>query len=201
MISGIEQLYSSAYPFLQKLAAEIEADIRSHLAEYERIDRISARAKGIASFVGKAKSVNRDGSTKYRDPSHDIQDQIGARIVTYYLDDVEQIDDLIRKYYRKIEDISKEPPSEKEFAYEAKHYILFIPADIAIHYSKVPNIPKVFELQLKTLFQHAWAQAEHDLNYKTDFSIDPHDRKLIYFSAAQAWGADRAFNDFHRKYK
>jgi ppGpp synthetase/RelA/SpoT-type nucleotidyltranferase len=54
-------------------------------------------------------------------------------------------------------------------------------------------VPKFFELQIKTLFQHAWAEANHDLAYKPLVPMSAHQRRLIAFTAAQAWGADQVF--------
>jgi ppGpp synthetase/RelA/SpoT-type nucleotidyltranferase len=53
----------------------------------------------------------------------EIQDQIGARIVTYYLDDVEKISNIIKNYYEEIEEKLIKPESYKEFSYIGKHFI------------------------------------------------------------------------------
>jgi ppGpp synthetase/RelA/SpoT-type nucleotidyltranferase len=55
-------------------------------------------------------------------------------------------------------------------------------------------------MEIKTQFKHAWAESEHDLNYKTDDEITIDDKRLIAFSVAQAWGADRVFDDLFNKY-
>jgi putative GTP pyrophosphokinase len=61
-------------------------------------------------------------------------------------------------------------------------------------------VPKVLELQIKTLFQHAWSEANHDLGYKPDLQpLDPDDERKLAFTAAQAWGADQIFDELYRK--
>jgi len=70
-----------------------------------------------------------------------------------------------------------------------------LPIDILEEY----ELPiEFFELQVCTLFQHAWAQANHDLGYKAKEEIAEEERKLMAWAAAQAWGADRIFNELWR---
>ena len=59
------------------------------------------------------------------------------------------------------------------------------------------KIPQFFELQLKTLFQHAWSEAEHDLAYKPSEPLSTLQQRQIAFTAAQAWGADQIFEQLH----
>lgn len=56
------------------------------------------------------------------------------------------------------------------------------------------DFPKFFELQIKTIFQHAWAEAEHDSVYNQfSGSLNRDEKRLIAYVAAQAWGADNSF--------
>jgi ppGpp synthetase/RelA/SpoT-type nucleotidyltranferase len=51
-------------------------------------------------------------------------------------------------------------------------------------------IPDFFELQIKTLYQHAWSQAEHGLGYKPETPLSNEEQRKLAFIAAQSWGAD-----------
>src|SRR6266404_9346672 len=113
------------------LAERIEAHLKSLFTGFPRIDRISARAKDVDRFVAKAEKRD-NGALRYEDPLNQIQDQVGARIVTFYASDVERVRLEIEKYFRYIESKKIVPESESEFGYEGRHLILFVPDDLMI---------------------------------------------------------------------
>lgn len=180
---------------LEPLAANIGSYLRERFAKELRIDQISARPKAVDRFLAKAAKVNEKGEPKYPEPLENIQDQIGARIVTFYLADVERIERLVTKYFRAIEDKPVTPERDSEFSYFGHHYILFFPSDVIDPGWDKKLVPRVFELQVKTLFQHAWSEAEHDLGYKPGKALTKDQRRRFAFTSAQAWGADRIFNE------
>lgn len=132
---------------------------------------------------------------KYSDPFVQIQDQIGARIVVFYLRDVEAVANRINDHLRNIETQAIVPDSEAEFGYFGRHFILFLPSELFDASLTQDQAPKFFELQIKTLYQHAWAEANHDLAYKPPEELTSDDRRKIAFTAAQSWGADKIFDE------
>jgi len=186
--------------YLCAIADDIEIHVKDNIKNLHRIDRVSTRAKKVNSFIEKA-TKNIDGILKYNDPLNQIQDQIGVRIVTFYLNDVEEVAKVIEGYYRKIESKDIVPDSDSEFGYFGKHFIFLIPDDVINDEYDNSMIPKVFELQVKTLFQHAWGEAEHDLGYKNNTEQCSDVKRKIAFTAAQSWGADQIFSDLHQATK
>lgn len=177
--------------FLIPLASALQQHLYSMLVGEERIDRVSARAKSPDRFLGKA--TKKDGDNpKYDDPLNEIQDQIGARITVFYLQDVERVRQIAMTYLTAIEFQKKEPLGEAEFGYFGEHFIMRIPDDI-IPEGHEDDVPEFFELQIKTLFQHAWSEADHDLGYKSVRELSPFEKRQVGFSAAQSWGADQIF--------
>jgi putative GTP pyrophosphokinase len=194
----LQRQYAERYKFLEIIAKNLTKTISDVLQDKKRIDRIIVRAKSIDRFIDKA-FIMEKGERKYTDPINQIQDQIGARIITFYLFDVERIAQTIEKYFSPIEEKVIVPDSINEFGYEGRHFILFLPEDVLPVGVSKQAIPKFFELQIKTLFQHAWGEANHDLIYKPIENPDELDKRLVAFTAAQAWGADYLFNDVAEK--
>lgn len=184
---------------LLPLAPYLETHIKDRFAGQPRIDRINVRAKSIERFLEKAVKTISDGTAKYSDPINQIQDQLGARIVTYYIDDVERISAIVNRYFREIEARLVIPDSEYEFSYFGKHYVLIIPPEVFPDGHKPDDCPSFFELQIHTLFQHAWSEANHDFGYKPEVELSPEDKRRLAFTAAQAWGADMIFSELFQK--
>jgi putative GTP pyrophosphokinase len=192
---GLEDEYRRRYSVLKPIASALCDHIADHLKGKPRIDRISARAKDVSSFMGKARKQD-NGKPKYSDPLSQIQDQLGVRIITFFNSDVERLDKIVKRYFRPIEIKDHVPDSEWEFGYFGRHYVLVLPADVIEDGTDGNNVPRFFELQVKTLFQHAWSEVEHDLGYKPGESpLTPDQKRKLAFTSAQAWGADQMFEE------
>lgn len=186
--------------YLNAIAKELQEHISDLLNDacVPRVDRVSARAKAVDSFVRKSEKTTNDGSKKYLNPFSEIQDQIGARITVFYQSDVDLVTKiLVEKYFTAIEHVDKIPETDWEFGYFGRHFILTIPSDVLPEgYEQVADLPQFFELQIKTLFQHAWSEANHDLGYKAKEGEEPIQlRRRLAFASAQAWGADQIFDE------
>ena len=194
-MNGLIQEYERRYDsFLQRVAANLEAHIRNQLTGVEHIDRVSARAKSPDRFGAKARSED-NGRPKYVSPLTDIQDQLGARVIVFYRGDVEVVSRVVARYFTSIEEKELVPESQWEFGYFGQHSILSLPRDVIPEGVPVAEVPRFFELQIKTLFQHAWSEANHDLGYKSRAPLNADQQRRLAFTAAQAWGADRVFDE------
>jgi putative GTP pyrophosphokinase len=195
-MNNLREAYIEKYQnFLLPAAKRLEPLLRELLIGVRRIDNICTRAKSVDRFLGKAaKTDERAGNLKYEFPLEEIQDQVGARIVVFYLSDVVVVSDLIKKYFAYVENTVKAPISDKEFGYFGEHFILTLPTDVT--HDLQTDSSNVFELQIKTLFQHAWSEAEHDSSYKAPSEMTKDERRRVALSSAHAWAADKIFDDF-----
>ena len=178
---------------LVPLSQDLEKFITQLIGNGPHIDRICARAKSVDSFMEKALKQT-EGVYKYHSPLDDIQDQIGARIITYFISDLIPTCQQIEKYFGPIEKHRKEPEKENEFGYEGYHYVLFIPTDLLKDDTKL-ICSKFFELQVRTLYQHAWAQADHDLAYKSPVELSKEELEKNCLHGSSIMGSGLIFDE------
>ena len=196
MDGNLEIVYSSLIPTYELVKNQIVSDLQDSLENAANIDRIYGRVKETSHFIEKAKTKN-GKVLKFKDPIHDITDQIGIRVITYYRDDVNLIKGVVEHNHNFIERDEKKK-KENEFGYEAVHYIAEIPSFI-VQQLNVQIPIHFFELQICTLFQHAWAEANHDIMYKNGSHLTKEERKKLNWAAAQAWGTDRIFSEVYNR--
>lgn len=104
----------------------------------------------------------------------DITDLVGIRVVTYFADDVDAIAEVIEKEF----DIDIENSTDKRealeadrFGYLSLHYVCNISVARAALAEYKPFKDIKCEIQVRSILQHAWAEIEHDLGYKTAAGI------------------------------
>ena len=200
--SALEENYEHRYvAVLQRLAENLEQHIVDLVGDGPRIDRVAVRAKSPCRFLSKALTSTGDGF-KYTEPLQQIQDQLGARIVVFYRNDVRRVEEIVSRYFTAIENRQLIPETESEFGYFGHHLVLVLPTDVIEEDMDSALVPDFFELQIKTLFQHAWSEADHDLGYKPgDTALTSEQKRKVAFTSAQAWGADLIFDELFRELK
>src|SRR5687767_8320035 len=78
-VDPLEHAYRQRYEMVLKpIATTLCAHVIDYFKDEPRIDRITARAKDVKSFITKAKNEI-DGKPKYTEPLSQIQDQLGVR--------------------------------------------------------------------------------------------------------------------------
>lgn len=106
-------------------------------------------------------------------------DTLGLRVITYFEDDVDKIADILKEeFYLDVENsVDKRDKNPESFGYSSLHYILKLkkPRAELSEYSRFNDYK--FELQVRSILQHAWAEIEHDLGYKSKISIPKEKRR------------------------
>lgn len=148
------------------------------LIEFEdvKISSMDSRIKDKESLSKKIDKKQTDlfkGSKKYKykyNNLKDLTDICGIRICTFYSDDVDKIANIIEKEFTvdTINSIDKRISIEPDkFGYLSLHYIVSLPKNRLnlTENSSFKNIK--FEIQIRSMLQHTWAEIEHDLGYKS----------------------------------
>jgi putative GTP pyrophosphokinase len=124
-----------------------------------------------------------------------ITDLIGLRVVCPFLEDMREVEKIIRNDYEVVEVEHKGAGySFKEFGYESIHFLVNIPRHVLGERGECGC--QVAEIQVRTILQDAWAEVEHELVYKAEFTpFDaPMKRKLAALNASLSL-ADTIFQE------
>lgn len=145
-------------------------NLLSDLLRYQKITihQISGRTKDYESL---SKKIDRKIS-KYSSID-DITDLVGIRIISYLESEVDVIAELIKQEFKldEINSIDKRDLKSDQFGYKSLHLVVSLndSRSALTEYKDYLNFK--CEIQIRSILQHAWAEIEHDLGYKTKSSI------------------------------
>lgn len=119
---------------------------------------VESRVKTVTSLKGKlALKGGKYASLK------DITDVIGLRVITFYTDDVDKVASAVERLFNVdwANSVDKRRLLEIDsFGYQSLHYIC-----------SMEGFPYRFEVQMRTVLQHAWANLNHDTGYKSGVEV------------------------------
>jgi putative GTP pyrophosphokinase len=124
-----------------------------------------------------------------------ITDLIGIRIICPFIEDIDNAEEAVKQQFEILEYERKGSDySFKEFGYESTHFLIRIPPDIVEKTG--PLDCETAEIQIRTILQDAWAEVEHELVYKAEFTPfdDAVKRKLAAVNASLSL-ADTIFQE------
>jgi putative GTP pyrophosphokinase len=144
---------------LETTSAILAGQLRSRIkAQGIRLYALQHRVKTRASLAAKIARPDKTYGALAQ-----VTDVIGLRVVAYFEDQLDAIATLLEQDYAVdfAHSVDKTKALESsEFGYRSIHYVCAAPvADLR------------FEVQLCSALQHAWAEVEHDLGYKTEADV------------------------------
>lgn len=190
----LTERYASRIPTLKAASARLEAITRTALdgLPHEHVDRVTYRVKGVPSFL--AKAVDRRVEPPYEEPLAEIEDQIAGRVIVFFTHDLEPAVALLGETFNRVEAAHRRPTADDAFGYESHHFISVIPHQVkGPDWSDHDPMPNTFELQVRTLFMHAYAEPQHDFGYKHSSDMTSLERRRLAWIAASSWGSDEAY--------
>jgi ppGpp synthetase/RelA/SpoT-type nucleotidyltranferase len=111
---------------------------------------------------------------RYGDPWQQLTDQVGIRIIVYYESDVDSAAAALSEAFAvdSNRSIDKRRSLEvRQFGYRSVHLLVRFPererTSLPVGLQKMP-----FEIQVRSLLEHAWAEIEHEVCYKSGMQFD-----------------------------
>lgn len=141
------------------------------------VHTLESRVKNRKSLD--AKIVKKD---KYKSID-DITDIVGVRIISHYANDVDKIAEIVEEEFLvdKENSIDKRATLEPDrFGYLSLHYIITLNDKRTKLKEYAPYKKIKAEIQIRSILQHAWAEIEHDIGYKSSNGLPNEVRR--YFS-------------------
>lgn len=183
--------YTRDYPNIQQAArlAEnlvryliISAGVQAHV--------ITSRAKTPESVRAKLRRK------RYPRPAEQLTDAIGIRVITYYSTDVDRVLDTLKAEFQINANESLDRRlslAPREFGYRSVHLIARIRGARARSPEYTPLVGRWFEIQVRSILEHAWAEIEHEIIYKGGIKYPNH---IVRRFAAVAGALEILGNEF-----
>ena len=192
MAEQIERTYEERRPLLAFLRNALQSETEDTLAGLPNVDRIAFRVKDAKSFARKASDPAND--PLYENPLVEIEDQVAGRVIVFFVGDIEPVLERLRGAFNAVERQHRRPARDEEFGYESYHLVCLIPPHLVPEgWQLRDDLPPTFELQVRTVFMHAYAEPQHDLGYKARGDLPREVQRELAWIAASSWGADKAY--------
>ena len=156
---AILEEYRQQLPVFKEMQETIPAKVRALFAETGiLVASIESRIKEERSLAGKLEMKG----AKYASLA-DITDIFGMRIITFYSSDVDKVASAVDHLF----EIDWENSVDKRKLHEVDSF-----GYLSLHYiCSMPEFPYKFEVQMRTILQHAWANMNHDIGYKSGVEV------------------------------
>ena len=174
-------------PYIQTVG-ELKIKFRGVRKQYRKANRhspiefVTGRVKPIESIQEKMALRH----IKLENLAQDMQDIAGIRIMVQFVDDVEEVLDIIRK--RKDMQVVHERDyinNMKASGYRSYHVVVQYPVDTING-----NQTVLAEIQIRTLSMNFWATIEHSLNYKYRGNFPEEIKQRLEITAKIAYQLD-----------
>lgn len=164
----LREKYDGLHDELQAILVELVDEFEARLVEHGLTDTVRGRVKRFDAFYRKL--LERSRTVMIAEPFAYLTDVVGLRIVTPFVEDLQQVAAELHAHYA-LEEVDDKALalSVGEFGYDATHLLIAIPDALRARHRQ--TAVRVVEVQLRTTLQDAWAEVEHELVYKADLDV------------------------------
>lgn len=198
--------YHVVHPHYVALAGTVRTVLVEALKRRDiHIHSVEARAKSPASFEAKARRADEShpDMPKYQAPLAQITDLAAARIIAYFPKTLDAVDKMLKEEFEIVERSDKGAllAQEDRLGYQSIHYLVRINSRRSALPEYSLYAAHVFEIQVRTILQHAWAEIEHDIQYKSTRLIPLEIRRRFTALAGMLEIADREFEAIQERHR
>jgi putative GTP pyrophosphokinase len=173
------QDFKEARPIYEAFTHKVELLIQELINSNSiQVNSITSRTKDMESFSDKFSKIE----GKYN-KLEDITDLSGVRIICWFLDQIPNVEQIIRDNFKINNELSidkREIMDPDRFGYVSIHYIVSFSSarENLEEFKKYSGL--YCEIQIRTILQHVWAEIEHDLGYKSKIEIPKKIKRRFY---------------------
>lgn len=181
--ASIETAYAGNLAFLESVLSTMVTQVQETLSDAGLFPAYKHRVKSFQSYFTKRIKFLREAA-KSGIRQAPITDVLAIRIICPFIGDLARVEKALAARFEIVEIERKgSDRSFKEFGYESTHLLLGIPDEVLKGNTFLQ--PPVCEVQIRTILQDAWAEVEHELVYKAEFTPfdEPMKRKLAALNA------------------
>jgi ppGpp synthetase/RelA/SpoT-type nucleotidyltranferase len=183
-------------PKHERLAAVITPLLENMLRKKE-IEYLSVSYR-VKTFDSAIEKIGRKG---YDNPQEQLTDLSGIRVITYLEEQVRQISDLIKELF-DVDDRNSLDRSavlgDDRVGYRSTHFVCCLG-------KKRHGLPEYdaledlsFEVQVRTVLQHAWAELAHDRSFKFGSALPVKLQRKLNLYSGMLEIVDTAFDDISK---
>lgn len=164
----------SKYEALGKL---VHSFIQDKITDYEIIPEVHYRTKDLISIIKKIKKKKLEKDYTY----NHLKDKLGIRIICKFQEEMEIIDEFLKNNF-EVKDVEykHEHIDFNKLDYISNHYDSKIKCSIKEFENSTEFEDLIFEIQVRTLNQHAWSNTSHSLSYKQEANMPPTLKRKVY---------------------
>jgi ppGpp synthetase/RelA/SpoT-type nucleotidyltranferase len=180
------QLAAAVRPLLENMLVKKKVDYLS----------VTCRVKEIEGALEKV------GRKDYADPKQQLTDLSGIRVITYLEEQVEAASKIIRELFEIDHENSldrKEILGDDRVGYRSTHFV----CTLGPTRDKLPEYEALgklrFEIQVRTVLQHAWAELAHDRSFKFGSALPAKIQRKLNLYSGMLEIADTAFDEISKE--
>lgn len=195
-IKELREIYDKKKEVYKQLEMEAKYILEDSLMEEGmKYDRLESRIKKFDSFE---KKIERK-EFKSLEEVEKITDFLGIRVICLFLSDLKRLGEIIDREFSVVsKDDKLEDEEVDKFGYQSIHYIVKLKDNCTgRRYDKIKDYD--FEIQVRTLAMHSWANISHHLSYKNEDAVPKELQRDFHALSALLHVVDKTFESIYKE--